>query len=355
VKKPVLISACILCVLSIAVFVFFMAFSAAPAPDPQFVSPPADSVQKSGDFTISRTSDGKGIRITEYTGKGGDVRIPAEFEGLPVREIDEGSFSENTTITGVTVPEGVEFIGIGAFRKCSNLAAITLPTSIKIIHAMSFSGCSALVSVYIPDSVTEINFAAFHDSDPAGDNYAFSTCDMLPSETQKRLRKLGYTGWLPSIDATPKLTTYREHDFEYIISKVGGAVITKYLGKGTDVVIPDTLMGKSVIAIGHDAFRDRSDIVRVTLPASVELIHEESFKNCSNLVSITLPASIKTIGVMSFSGCSKLAHVRIPDSVRSISFPRLPPQANISYAFYGCPLSPESQNALEARGWEKDL
>jgi hypothetical protein len=322
-KKPALIPALIICTLSIVAFVLFS----------ESVSPPSDSVsepiqlseeenESSLNFETYLTSDGKGIVITGYMGEGGDVHIPATLDGLPVRIIGLRSFSENITITSVTIPEGVMWIVAFAFSDCSNLTTVTLPASIETIDAHSFSGCSALVSVYIPDSVAEINFPSMYWAASFFENNAFMGCNSLSSETKERLRKLGYTG--PFL-AFPK---QRNQDFEYRLVAEGEEVeITEYIGKAADVVIPDTLQGKPVTRIGEYAFINRA------------------------LISVTLPAMLKEIGVLSFEGCSNLIHVYIPDSVRSIYFPS-GYEVGGNYAFTSSKnLSPESQAALKARGW----
>lgn len=48
--------------------------------------------QTAEDFNVELTDDGLGVRIKGYTGKAVSVNIPAEIEGLPVREIGESAF-----------------------------------------------------------------------------------------------------------------------------------------------------------------------------------------------------------------------------------------------------------------------
>jgi hypothetical protein len=140
---------------------------------------------RSLDFETSLTSDGEGIIITKYTGEGGDVHIPAIINGLPVQVVGSYSFSKNTTITSVTLKEGLIGIGNGAFKGCSNLATITLPASIKYIGEEGFFNCTTLVSVHIPDSVEKkFDFQ----------QRAFMGCNNLSSETREWLQKLEYPG-----------------------------------------------------------------------------------------------------------------------------------------------------------------
>ena len=76
---------------------------------------------------------------------------------------------ENTEITDLVIPNGVERINSNAFVGCSFLKSLTIPNSVTSIGENAFSGCSSLTSVVIPNSVTSI-----------GEN-AFSGCSSLTS------------------------------------------------------------------------------------------------------------------------------------------------------------------------------
>ena len=59
--------------------------------------------------------------------------------------------------------------------------------------------------------------------------------------------------------------------------------LTKYIGKDTEVVVPDTYLGQPVTVIGEGAFESNTVITSVTLPNSITTIGKAAFKGCSNL------------------------------------------------------------------------
>lgn len=63
--------------------------------------------------------------------------------------------------------------------------------------------------------------------------------------------------------------------------------LSKYKGKGGDVIIPD----------------------------GVTEIFSGAFLGCKSLTSITIPNGVTSIGIVTFSGCSTLAEITIPNSV----------------------------------------
>ena len=61
------------------------------------------------------------------------IYIPAAYNGIPVKEIGAHAFHENTTITGVVLPNSITTINAHAFFCCTNLASINLPEGLTTI------------------------------------------------------------------------------------------------------------------------------------------------------------------------------------------------------------------------------
>ena len=87
----------------------------------------------------------------------------------------------------------------------------------------------------------------------------------------------------------------------------------------TDLVIPATLEGKAVTAIGEKAFDHCSNVTSVTLPNSVTDIGTYAFSACTKLTSVSIPTSVKTIGEGAFASCFSLTSVTIPSGITAIA------------------------------------
>ena len=88
--------------------------------------------------------------------------------------------------------------------------------------------------------------------------------------------------------------------------------------KDSNVVIPSSYNGKSVVSIGSWAFEGWSSIRSVSIPSSVTKIEELAFNDCINLSQIYMSENLKSIGAGSFLGCKSLQQITLPKTLTSI-------------------------------------
>lgn len=93
----------------------------------------------------------------------------------------------------------------------------------------------------------------------------------------------------------------------------GGYEVKKYRGDTSDVIVPSTYKGETVVSIGDSAFKDCSILTSVTIPNGVRYISPYAFSHCDNLENVTIPNSITSIGADAFFHCENIARVYISD------------------------------------------
>ena len=284
-----------------------------------------------------------------------DIVIPATYRGLPVTEIGQYAFEDETYIESMEIPDSVTSIGSEAFNNCSSLTSVIIPDSVTTIGNYAFSACTSLTSVVIPDSVTLIGTNAFSGCSSLtsvvigasvtsiGDR-AFSGCISLMeiqynatecvdfSSSNYIFSYAGQTG--EGITVTiganvKKIPAYMFYPYAYdsstapkivsVIFEEGsvcesiGSYAFGYCSSLTSVVI-----GDSVTTIGDSAFYNCDSLTSVVIPDSVTSIGSNAFSSCSSLTSVIIPDSVTTIGNSAFEYCSSLTSVIIPDSVTTI-------------------------------------
>ena len=290
----------------------------------------------------------KGVVITGYTGNGSDVVIPSEINGKAITSIEDRAFYQCSNLESVVIPNSVTTIGEYAFSDCSSLKSIEIPNSVTTIGVWAFSGCSSLKSIEIPNGVTTIGSSAFSfcssltsvvipNSVTTIGNDAFYNCSSLESivipNSVTTIEHYAFSGCssLKSIVIPDGVTTIEHHAFSncesltiyceaesqpigwgddwnnssrpvewgYTSGEKGttadgfvwkekgeGIFITGYTGEETNVVIPSTIEGKSVIGISARAFYDLDSIKTVTIYEKIVTIGEYAFLECDNIQTI---------------------------------------------------------------------
>ena len=192
--------------------------------------------------------------------------------------IGAGAFSGCSSLTEVTIPEGVTSIGAGAFQSCDSLTKATIPEGVTSIRDSVFEGCSSLTEVTIPKSVTSIKYAAFYDCG------ALATVYYGGSQTD--WGKISISSENDPLKNAPNIifAIQESNGFAYTVTG-DEATITGYTGSAKNIVIPSELGGKPVTAIADKAFEGYKNIVNIYIPKTVKAIGEDAFQNAtSNLI-----------------------------------------------------------------------
>ena len=80
------------------------------------------------------------------------------------------------------------------------------------------------------------------------------------------------------------------------------------------------------VTLGTEVFSNCTKLSNLTLPTMLETIPQSAFNQCNALTAVSLPATLKTIGKQAFTGCTSIGEVNIPAGVTSIG----------DKAFYNC-------------------
>ena len=116
-------------------------------------------------------------------------------------------------------------------------------------------------------------------------------------------------------------TTKNKVDGFFYADVTGGVQITAYDGTQTNLTVPSTLGGKTVVSIGDYAFvkyANKTSFTSITLPSTVTSIGKGAFNGCTALASVNIPAGVKRIEAETFLGCGQVTNITIPYGVNFI-------------------------------------
>ncbi len=140
-------------------------------------------------------------------------------------------------------------------------------------------------------------------------------------------------------------------DGDYKISRdAAGITVHGYLGKDPEIVLPDTFVGQTVVAVNEYAFIYNTTLKSVSMPISIVNVDRGVFYECTSLEYAELPKNCATVGQYLFYGCTSLKTVVLPDVLKEVPrycFSRCSSLEKVSlpsttkvigdYAFANCP------------------
>ena len=309
--------------------------------------------------------------IDSYEGTDAVVEIPSMLGGKEVKVIGAAAFMGNKTLKEVTIPSTVTEIRVNAFSDCTALKTVNMTDGVTSINE-SFKN-TAIETITIPSTVRYLYIGAFAgckiskilvEGEHSGIlNFSFSTAE------SKRLNEdaeIIFKG-LPKVNTDLSLRknkfvfsyedgnycyrpNYSDESEETIIDKKLNVEYKIVNGEATIVransnIIPDTLGGYPVTAIGEFAYSEHSDVgsswnspvntnhvygfKKLVVPEGVKTIGRYAFSAniFSYLEEIVLPESLEYIGYCAFYNNKFLKSITIPSGVKSIP----------DRLFYNCP------------------
>ena len=175
---------------------------------------------------------------------------------------------DQCNLTYVDIPSSIKTIGVGAFSNCSSLTSITLKEGLEHIEGNAFADCRLLETITFPNSLKTVgsyafSFTAWYNNQPNGGVYAGNVF-------------YKYKGDIPE-------------NTSFVIKE------------GTVSVSPDAFIKENR--------RIDYGLVAVAIPNSVEIIGEYAFSQCRALRSVNIPSRVTTIESYAFSYCKSLTSV----------------------------------------------
>lgn len=245
-----------------------------------------------------------------------------------VKEIGVGAFKDMTSLTTISLNEGIETINTGAFSGDTNLTSLNIPDSVKFIDYQAFNGIT-LKEFKLPKALETFNYS---QDMPNLEKWIISSESTNFIVDDGVLYSKNYATLVnfpikkdPTNFVINNLTTeIGTHAFDHTtitninfdnISKINSYAFfeAKELNKAT--------FSNKLTFIGSSAFSGCTNLNEVIFSESNidnELLEVENqvFASCSNLTSITLPKYLVSIGDSMFANDTKLTTVTILGNIK---------------------------------------
>ena len=207
--------------------------------------------------------------LTKYKSDASDVIIPSEIDGYKVVYFGH-TFDGNESIKKLIIPNTVTMICYNALNQSYNIKEIYIPSSVTYVGinavASAFGSTVYCGATQMPKGWSEgwsgETYKIIWNCNEYGvtDNYLWMTMTSNPDEI----------------------------------------AILDYYGDKTEIVIPSTLNGKTVTAIGAWAFYKNAALTKIVIPSTVIQIDEYAFHSCSALKTVIIPKSVVKVAKYQF-------------------------------------------------------
>lgn len=200
-------------------------------------------------------------------------------------------FAKNaTSLTSVVLPPNTIELSVGTtnidshgtFKYCTSLTSVTLNEGLQRISAYAFHGCSSLASIHIPSTVTQIS----DDS-----NYykgAFSGCTSLSTITGCEgltvLGRMAFYGCSSLTSISPLLSSG-------LVTTIADSTFENCTGLTGTLVLPNTIN-----MIRGAAFKNTRYSSMDLSQTNITTLYKQTLYNCSNLYEIKLPLTLTALG-----------------------------------------------------------
>lgn len=331
---------------------------------------------KADDFTYSGSSQ---ITISGYSGTDTTVVVPSYIGGKLVANINDSAFANKTTITKITIPSTVGYIGSAAFAGCTSLQELVVPfigsgeyteTTYTVQNSTSYpwttNSSGELISSNHGNSSTSeytitatknttIRFEYKTSSESSYDKLtilkngttlvttsgspayvAYSVAMNVGDVLTFRYSKDGSTNsgsdcaYIRNIESGAEFSNF---GYFFGTTSVSGTVETAQ--NSVTYYIPSSLrkVTSATSGIADFAFKNCTMLEEINV-AGAETIGKHAFKNCTSLKRLNsttdgvfnLPEEATAIGEYAFYNCTQLVQITTGSDIKTIG----------QYAFSGC-------------------
>ena len=244
-----------------------------------------------------------------YVSSWAEGAIPKAFDSVKIRSttvggstVELGPFS-NSTMTSVTLPNGMTKIPNYTFMGMASLESVTIPEGVTTIGISAFSN-TGLTSIDMPDTVTTVESNAFYGCSE------LATIDLSGSLSDINNTAFMGCGSISDITVGGQTTFSSEYievenDAIYVEGESGTHLMTVASERdGTSFTVKD-----GTESIGQYAFTG-SKLTSITLPDTITKLENERFQDCENLQSLEAPGVTEVSG-SALLGCGALETLKL--------------------------------------------
>ena len=257
---------------------------------------------------VYQTADEKGFElcVVDKTKAQGKLIVPSFINGKAVVGIRANGFYECTGLTGLILPDTVEYIDVNAFLGCEELTRVRWSAGLRKINSGAFD-CTGLETLVLPEGVTFLGGNAFGHAKLKSVSLPSTVAKMTATNEKSDANPFAFCENLEEIYVAEGNKAYKS-DGNCVMRREDNTLV---------VGCKASKIPSYTEHIGRFAFQGAA-LESVALPEGVTSIEDYAFAHNDRLKEITLPQSLTSIGKYAFLWCAALESIALPDGVTSV-------------------------------------
>lgn len=226
--------------------------------------------------------------------------------------ICDAAFQNCTELAECALPDTVTYIGERAFEGCSSLTALTLPEHLYTLGKYAFADCSGIEEVTVPGHMSKISEGVFtgcsslkrvilqegiHTVEP----FAFQNCTVLegvelPTSdfSVESIGEKAFAGCHALTDINLPNTSHLYigpsafEGCDGVIEKEGGVLYVGNHAIGYEDGVTSVILREGTVSIAEGAFAECTTLTDIQIPTTVLFLYD-IFPGCTSLKTLVLP------------------------------------------------------------------
>ena len=257
---------------------------------------------------VYQTADERGFElcVVDKTKAQGKLIVPSFINGKAVVGIKANGFYECAGVTGLILPDTVEYIDVNAFEGCEKLTRVRWSAGLRKINTGAFDR-TGLETLVLPEGVTFLGGNAFGHAKLKSVSLPSTVAKMTATNEKSDANPFAFCENLEEIYVAEGNKVYKSE----------GNCVMRREDNTLVVGCKASKIPSYTEHIGRSAFQGAA-LESVALPEGVTSIEDYAFAHNDRLKEITLPQSLTSIGKYAFLWCAALESIALPDGVTSV-------------------------------------
>ena len=273
---------------------------------------------------VYQTADEKGFElcVVDKTKAQGKLIVPSFIDGKAVVGIKANGFYECAGLTGLILPDTVEYIDANAFFGCEELTRVRWSAGLRKINSGAFD-CTGLETLVLPEGVTFLGGNAFGHAKLKSVSLPSTVAKMTATNEKSDANPFAFCENLEEIYVAEGNKAYKS-DGNCVMRREDNTLVagckaskipsyTEHIGRFAfqGAALESVALPEGVTSIEDYAFAHNDRLKEITLPQSLTSIGNDAFLWCAALESIALPDGVTSVGDKAFSTCVSLKELSL--------------------------------------------